>query len=122
MKNKKWIIPVVIIVAILVLATAIVVLAGNQFTVARCIVTDNDSLYMVYEERPIHLAYDNNTDYQTGDKLLVLHQSAFAESYPEQTRAYFIMKIGSGSKEDISQKVFDILIATGKNHKLQCAE
>ena len=50
MKKKKWLIPVVVIVAILVLSVAAVFLGGNQFTVARCIVTDNDSLYMVYED------------------------------------------------------------------------
>ena len=110
---KKWLIPVLIIAVILVLATAVVFLSGNQFTVARCVVTDNDSLYMVYKDRPVRLAYDNDTDYQTGDRLLILHRSAFAESYPEQTKAYFIVKIGSGSKDDISQKVFDVLIATG---------
>ncbi len=111
-KNKKWIIPI-IIVAILILTVAVVFLSSNQFTVARCIVTDNDSLYMVYEDRPIHLTYDKETDYQTGDKLLILHQSAFAESDPEQTRAYFVMKIGSGAKDDVPQKAFDALIATG---------
>lgn len=110
---KKWLIAVVIIAAILGLAVAVVFLGGNQFTIARCIVTDNDSLYMVYEDRPIHLVYDTDTNYQTGDKLLILHQSSFAESYPEQTRAYFVMKIASGSKDDIPQKVFDALIATG---------
>ena len=111
-KWKNWLIPVAIIVVILVSVVAVVFLGGNQLTIARCIVTDNNSLYMVYEDRPIHLTCDMDTDYQTGDKLLILHQSAFAESYPEQTRAYFVMKIGSGSKDDIPQKVFDALIAT----------
>ena len=113
MKKKIWLIPVAIIVAILILSVAVVFLSGKQFTVARCIVTDNDSLYMVYGDRPIHLIYDKDTDYQTGDKLLILHQSAFAECYPEQTRAYFVVKIGSGSKDDIPQLAFDILIETG---------
>jgi len=45
--------------------------------------------------------------------LLIIHQSAFAESYPEQTRAYFIIKIGAGSVEDIPQKAIDVLIETG---------
>ena len=117
MKNKNWLIPVGIIAAILVFAVASVFLSGNQFTVAKCIVTDNDSLYMVYEDRPIRLTYDKDTDYQTGDKLLIFHQSAFAESYPEQTRAYFVMKIGSGTEDDIPQKAFEVLIATGNRTK-----
>ena len=113
MKNKKWLIPVAIILAILVLTVSVVFLSGIQFTVARCIVTDNDSLYMVYDDRPIHLTYDKDIDCQTGDNLLIVHKSAFAESYPEQTIAYFVMKIGSGSKDDIPQKAFDVLIETG---------
>ena len=113
MKKKRWVTLVASIIVILVLLVMVIFLSGNKFTVARCIVTDNDSLYMVYDDRPIHLSYDKTTDYQTGDKLLIVHQSAFAESYPEQARAYFIMKIGSGSKEDVPQKVFDILIETG---------
>ena len=113
MKKKKWLIPALIVVAIVVLSVAVVFLGGNQFTVARCIVTDNDSLYMVYEDRPILLVYDKNTNYQTGDKLLIVHLSAFDESYPEQARAYLVMKIGSGSKDDIPQKAIDALIATG---------
>lgn len=113
MKKKRWVSLVVMIIVILVLIVAVIFLSGNEFTIARCIVTDNDSLYMVYDDRPIQLSYDKTTDCQTGDKLLIVHQSAFAESYPERTRAYFVMKISSGSKEDIPQKVFDVLIETG---------
>lgn len=111
MKNIKWILSVVIVI-ILILTAAAVFLRDNQFTVAKCIVAD-DRLYMIYEERPIRLIYEKDTDYQTGDKLLILHSSAFAESYPEQARAYFVMKIGSGSKDDVPQKVFDAFIAAG---------
>jgi len=56
--------------------------SGNQITVARCIVTTNGSLFMVYEDRPVQL--NKKTDIsQTGDLLLILHDSNFAESYPE---------------------------------------
>ena len=113
MRNKKWFIPFVILIAILGVAVAVVFLGGNRFTIARCIVTEPDCLYMVYEDRPVQLRYEPETDYQMGDKLLILHQSAFAESFPEQARAYFVLKIGSGSKEDIPQKALDVLIETG---------
>lgn len=109
-------IAVIIIAAVLALAlvgVAIIFLSGNQITVARCIVTENGSLYMVYDERPVRISAGEDRDYQTGDKLLIVHASAFAESYPEQARAVFVMKIGSGTKEDIPQKAFDVLIETG---------
>jgi len=109
-------IAVIIIAAVLVLALvglAIIFLSGNQITVARCIVTENGSLYMVYDERPVRISAGDDRDYQTGDKLLIIHASAFAESYPEQARAVFVMKIGSGTKEDIPQKALDVLTETG---------
>lgn len=116
MKKKGIKITAIILGAVLAIAfisLAIIFLSGNQFTVARCIVTENGSLYMVYDDSPVKLNYNGDTDYKTGDKLLIAHQSAFAESYPEQTRTYFIMKLGSGSLEDIPQKALDVLIETG---------
>ena len=109
-------IAVIIIAAVLALAlvgVAIIFLSGNQITVARCIVTENGSLYMVYDERPVRISAGEDRDYQTGDKLLIVHATAFAESYPEQARAVFVMKIGSGTKEDIPQKAIDVLTETG---------
>lgn len=109
-------IAVIIIAAVLALAlvgVAIIFLSGNQITVARCIVIENGSLYMVYDERPVRISAGEDRDYQTGDKLLIVHATAFAESYPEQARAVFVMKIGSGTKEDIPQKALDVLTETG---------
>ena len=109
-------IAVIIIAAVLALAlvgVAIIFLSGNQITVARCIVTENGSLYMVYDERPVRISAGEDRDYQTGDKLLIVHATAFAESYPEQARAVFVMKICSGTKEDIPQKALDVLTETG---------
>lgn len=109
-------IAVIIIAAVLALALvgwAIIFLSGNQITVARCIVTENGSLYMVYDERPVRISAGEDRDYQMGDKLLIVHANAFAESYPEQARAVFVMKIGSGTKEDIPQKALDVLTETG---------
>ena len=109
-------IAVIIIAAVLALALlglAVLFLSGNQITVARCIVTESGGLYMVYDERPVRISAGEDKDYQTGDKLLVVHASAFAESYPEQARTVFVMKIGSGTKEDIPQKALDVLTETG---------
>ena len=107
---------VIIIAAVLALALlgiAVLFLSGNQITVARCIVTENGGLYMVYDERPVRISAGEDKNYQTGDKLFIVHASAFAESYPEQARTVFVMKIGSGTKEDIPQKALDVLTETG---------
>ena len=109
-------IAVIIIAAVLALALlgiAVLFLSGNQITVARCIVTENGGLYMVYDERPVRISAGEGNDFRTGDKLLIVHASAFAESYPEQARTICVMKIGSGTKDDIPQKAFDVLIEIG---------
>lgn len=35
-----------------------------------------------------------------------------AESYPERAKTMFVMKIGSGTKENVPQKVLNILAET----------
>ena len=110
---KTAVIIIAAVLALAVLGLVVLFLSGNQITVARCIVTENDSLYMVYDERPVRISAGEDKNYQTGDKLLIVHASAFAESYPEQARTVFVMKIGSGTKEDIPQKALDVLTETG---------
>ena len=110
---KTTVIIIVAVLALALLGIAVLFLSGNQITVARCIVTENGGLYMVYDERPVRISAGEDKNYQTGDKLLIVHASAFAESYPEQARTVFVMKIGSGTKEDIPQKALDVLTETG---------
>ena len=110
---KTTVIIIAAVLALALLGIAVLFLSGNQITVARCIVTENGGLYMVYDERPVRISVGEDKNYQTGDKLLIVHASAFAESYPEQARTVFVMKIGSGTKEDIPQKALDVLTETG---------
>ena len=110
---KTTVIIIAAVLALALLGIAVLFLSGNQITVARCIVTENGGLYMVYDERPVRISAGEDKNYQTGDKLLIVHASAFAESYPEQARTVFVMKIGSGTKEDIPQKALDVLTETG---------
>lgn len=115
MTKKKGLIIVLSVVGAIILLVAIgfgiMYFSGNQITTARCIVTDSGTLYMVYGERPVKLNYGKDTDYETGDKLLIIHSTAFAESYPEQCRAVFVMKVGSGTEADIPEKIFDVFEA-----------
>lgn len=114
---KKGIKTILIIIAAIVAAeligSVVILLSGNQVTVARCIVSDNGSLYMVYDERPVQISAGEDRGYQTGDKLIIVHSTSFAESYPERARAVFVIKIAQGSVEDIPQGAIDVLIETG---------
>ncbi len=112
MKKKALIIALSILGALILLVSlsfGIMILSGNRLTAARCIVTDGGALYMVYGESPVLLNYEGDADHKTGDRLLILHSTAFAESYPEQTRASLIMKIGSGDAKDIPLRTFEKL-------------
>ena len=85
---------------------------GVRVAVAPCIVSENGSLFMEYYGRPVRLNGNFRGEFETGDKILVLCQSAFAESYPEQTRAHFVFCLSKGT-ETVSQRVLDSLSELG---------
>ena len=114
---KITLIVIAALVAVVLLGLAVIYLSGNKITIARCIPAENGGLYMVDDERPIILGYKKDVECEIGDKFLIIHSSAFAESYPEQTRTVFMMKIGKGSVEDIPDKVFKTLYETKNNVK-----
>ena len=108
-KRKVLLASITLVFAILVISVAVFFFGGRKITVAPCIVTDTGVLYMVYEDRPVQLNYGKPTDYRTGDKLLILHSSEFAESYPEQVKTRFIIRVGSGAEGEIPQRAFEVL-------------
>ncbi len=107
LKTAALIIAVLVTVAIII--GCVLIFGGNKITVTRCIVTDGGTLYMIYDDRPIMLNYDGDMDAATGDKLLIVHSTAFAESYPEQCRATLVLKLESGTAADVPQKALDLL-------------
>lgn len=119
MKKKVFIIvlsTLAAIVALLVAGTLTLLISGNRITVARCIVTDNGNVFMVYDGRPIILNYGKESDFGTGDKLLIVHQAAFMESYPEQTKTVFAIRIGGGSEDDVPEEALGVLKELGWIH------
>ena len=106
---KNTIIVVAIAFALALIGLAVILFCGNQITVAHCAVSESDYLYMIYEDRPVRIDTDNESGYQTGDRLLIIHANEFFESYPEQARAIFVMKIGTGTEADIPQKALEII-------------
>ncbi len=96
-----------VIALLAVLGVGAILLSGNQITIARCIVTNGGALYMDHQGEPVLLNYGKDTACQTGDKLLIVHSSAFAESYPAQCSTSFVMKIASGDPSDVSPKAME---------------
>lgn len=106
---KKKIFCIALAASLLVAAGGLcLLLSGNEFTVARCIVTDGGGVYMVHHDCPVLLTSLGDRDFQTGDKLLVLHANVFADSYPQQARTVFILRIGRGSRADIPESALKI--------------
>lgn len=115
--NRRTIVKGIVITAVIVLLivcalAALLFFSGNRVTVARCIVTESGSLYMVYEDRPVQLNYEGDVDCKTGDKLFIVHSTAFAESWPEQTRAVLVIRLSRGDESDVPDNAFDIFSET----------
>ena len=99
MKKKKWLIPVVIAVAIVVLAIAgmgIMVAKGYGISIGRYLEAKNGSAMFVCDNSPIVMS--NRTDGELskkldiGDKILVIHDG-INETYPAGTGVYAVIKI-----------------------------
>lgn len=108
MKRLKWIIPLAVVV--LLAAAVLSFLAGKGISTGYCVVADNGSRLIVLGNSPVRLSNrclseDALYKFDTGDKLLVLHDG-IQETYPGSTAAYFCIKIGEGSAKDIPEDVF----------------
>ncbi len=100
MKNKIFLVIVLILIIAIISALAIM-FDGKSFATVRCVVTEGGTLCMVYNNRLVVLNYNGKTHLTTGDKIFVVFNSAFAESYPEQTKASIIIKLSDGDPFDI---------------------
>ncbi len=112
-KKKKVLITVISIFAAILIfiagAFAVIIHKGYGLTVARALITDNNTYMMVDESSPTVMSTTKDKDeffknIKTGDKIFVLH-SGIEESYPAQTGAYLCIKFEDGSVNDINSEV-----------------
>ena len=101
------------LLCLLLILIAVIFISGKNITIARCIVTDEGTLYMAYHGQPVRLVGASVRGYKTGDKLFIIHDIAFAESYPAQTRASLTLKISSGDENDVPEKALNVLRELG---------
>ena len=83
--------------------------AGTNVTITNVIVTDSGIVYMDYYDRPVRLTNNVPKELKTGDECIIVFSSAFADSWPEQTRTLLVIKFKSGTEKDISEKTMEIL-------------
>lgn len=86
-------------------------LAGSA---GRCVVTDSGTCILIQNDTPILLSGGESASarLETGDRIFVIHDG-IRETWPAQTTAYLVLKIGDGSVKDIPQAVLDGLIDNG---------
>ncbi len=116
MKRKGYRIAITVIAVILMLSVVgrgWLLLTDADTSLTRCIITESGKVYMAHQGQPVLLNGVENRDYETGDLLLVIHSSAFAESYPEQTIAYFAIRVAGGSVKDVPQSAMEVLREMG---------
>lgn len=110
MCKKKWIKPVITIVAVVILLAGICVTAmgifstkGYSISVGKCLVVNNNS-YLVVDSTPIYMSGDDKhfKNLQNGDKLIVLH-GYVEETYPARTGVYWLKKYGSGDTQGLDE-------------------
>ncbi len=127
MKNKKrkWLLPTCILLGvILLLVVAFFIFAavmnakGYGMSVGRALYAKDGSCMLVVDENsPIRMSDRSDggnlfDGISTGDKILVIH-TGIAESYPAQTGAHWLMKIGEGDRDDIPEKIIEELTSMG---------
>lgn len=118
--KKKWMIPVAVAAAVLVLlGGALWYMKANtlRFSTGRCIAASNGSCLILLDGFPVQMS--NRTgkeepfaDLQTGDEILLLHD-AISETYPGGTGAYFCKRLKQGTMDDIPADVIEELSALG---------
>lgn len=93
--------------------TAGFLLHGRAVSLGRCVVAESGTLLWIDGDQPVVLHGADSTGYATGDRLLILHDNAIEESYPAQTHAYAVWRVGGGSAADIPPVALDGLRRLG---------
>lgn len=119
MKKKKWLIPIVSIIAILVSITsciAIQLYRGYDVSEGVYLESEDGSAIIVYERTPIVMSNRTNRDVfdslEIGDKILVVHDG-IAESLPAKTGVYAVLKVNDGVTGAIPPSVIEEMIEFG---------
>lgn len=111
--KKRFLLPVLIIVAVFIAGTAAGVFLlsyqGVSISTGVCLVTDNGSVFLIDNNSPIRLSDysekgDRLTSFKTGDKILAVHDG-IQESYPASTGVLFCIKLGEGMESEIPELV-----------------
>ncbi len=115
--KKKVLIALAVVVLVIGIALTVLIAKGLWFSVGPCIMAENGHCLLVMGNTPVKLSNhtlssDPFDDLDTGDMILVLHDG-IAESYPAQSGAYLVLKIGDDGESLIPQQVIEELTELG---------
>ena len=119
MKRNKWIISIVIIVAVFVLAiTGIIIMINKGYGIStgQYLEAKDGQALLIRDNSPIEMS--NRTERELfdeldmGDMILVIHDG-IAETYPGRTGVYAIFKLSNGAIDDIPKNVVNQLMELG---------
>ncbi len=119
--KKKFLLPVLIIVAVFVAGTAaggfLLSYSGVSVSTGVCLVSDNGSVFLIENNSPVRLSdYSGKGDrlasLETGDKILAVHDG-IAESYPASTGLLFFIKLAEDKESEIPEIVIHSLKELG---------
>lgn len=115
--KKKLLIGLAAVILMLGIALTVLVVKGLWFSVGPCIMAENGHCLLVMGNTPVKLS--NHTlsddpfgDLDTGDRILVLHDG-IAETYPAQSGAYLVVKIGDDGASQIPISMIEELTELG---------
>ncbi len=117
MKKIKWLIPAVIVGAVIVALIALLPLALRHGSSSGYYLEAKDGAAMIIVgNSPIQMSNQTNRDlfkgFENGDRITVLH-GAVAESYPGRTGVYAVLRHKRGNAGDIPQTVINSLMSMG---------
>lgn len=116
--KKKFALLLVPVLLLLFAGNWMLMNRGFSVNTGRCLIAGNGSVLLMLEDHgPIcmsdhSLAGNLFEGLSDGDRVLVLHDG-IAESYPSQTAAYFLLRLGSGSRADMEPQHLQELAELG---------
>lgn len=118
MKSKKILIISLSALAVIVIGTVIIGQSGIVVSTGWCVSEGSGSVLWISntgEPTVMNTGGKSNIfdGITTGDRILIIRQSAIAESYPGQVRVYACVKLSDGSISNIPEKTLDALRSLG---------
>ncbi len=104
---------IVLLAAVCILVAGLFVLSPFRFGTGIYIAADSPMILLDNGSGEPVVMHGGSRDYQTGDKVLILHNGTMMLSYPAQMSVYLCVRLKKGDARDVPQSVLDSLEEMG---------